>query len=174
MLMPQEEKESGQKVETGISRRTFINKIWIALGVVALAEFLAVGLSFLRPRKPTAGKGALSGVVAAGQVDDFEPDSVTANIRGQFYLSRLIDGGFLAISRRCTHLGCTVPWDAEKKQFICPCHASAFDITGELVSSPAPRALDIHPLIIENNMVKVDTGKRIERKKYKPSQVVRP
>jgi cytochrome b6-f complex iron-sulfur subunit len=99
---------------------------------------------------------------------------VTAFIRGRFYLSRLKDGGFLALSRKCTHLGCTVAWESEKKIFLCPCHASAFDMTGEVISPPAPRALDLYPVVIENDMVMVDTGNRIKRRGFKISQVVRP
>jgi cytochrome b6-f complex iron-sulfur subunit len=104
-------------------------------------------------------------------VDDFEPGSVTAFIRGHFYLTRLEDGGFLAVSRKCTHLGCTVPWDSDQKRFVCPCHASAFDITGEVISPPAPRALDLYPVEIENKMVSVDTGRSIRRSGYEASQV---
>ena len=40
----------------------------------------------------------------------------------------LEDGGFLALHRQCTHLGCTVPWVPARQAFVCPCHASAFDI----------------------------------------------
>ena len=156
------------------SRRRFLKKIWAGLGVVALAEFFWVFIGFVRPRKPTAREGAFGGIIDAGPVEAFEPESVTANIRGQFYVCRLKDGGILAVSRKCTHLGCTVPWDAGKQQFICPCHASAFDITGEVMSAPAPRALDIHPVIIENNVVKVDTGTKIKRKSFEVSQVVTP
>jgi cytochrome b6-f complex iron-sulfur subunit len=76
------------------------------------------------------------------------------------------------LSRRCTHLGCTVPWDEEEKKFKCPCHASAFDITGNVINPPAPRALDTYPVKIENNIVKVDTGKPIRRKQFNKSQVV--
>ena len=76
------------------------------------------------------------------------------------------------MSRQCTHLGCTVPWDDEQKKFICPCHASAFDITGDVLSAPATRALDLFTVDIENNMVRVDTGKRIKRSQFRPEQVV--
>jgi len=84
------------------------------------------------------------------------------------------DGGFLAVSRKCTHLGCTVPWLDKEKKFACPCHGSAFDIRGEVLSPPAPRALNIYRLFIENNRVKVDTGKQIKRTKFQSDQVVYP
>ena len=158
----------------GRSRRSFLRKLWVGLGILAGAEFVGVVFAFLRPRKPPVRKTDFGGIIEAGPIDDFEPDSVTAFIRGQFYLSRLKDGGFLALSRKCTHLGCTVPWDSEGNIFLCPCHSSAFDRTGEVISPPAPRALDLHPVDIENGIVRVDTGKKIKRKSFKLSQVVRP
>jgi cytochrome b6-f complex iron-sulfur subunit len=158
----------------GRSRRSFLRKLWVGLGILAGAEFVGVVFAFLRPRKPPVRETDFGGIIEAGPIDDFEPDSVTAFIRGQFYLSRLKDGGFLALSRKCTHLGCTVPWDSEGNIFPCPCHSSAFDRTGEVISPPAPRALDLHPVDIENGIVRVDTGKKIKRKSFKISQVVRP
>jgi len=108
----------------------------------------------------------------AGPVAKFPLNSVTAFIRGKFYLCRLEDGGFLAVSRKCTHLGCTVPWLDKEKRFACPCHASAFDIKGEVINPPAPRPLDLYRLFIENNIVKVDIGKRIKRSLFREDQVV--
>jgi Rieske Fe-S protein len=154
------------------NKRSFLRKLWIVLGFVALAECITVVLAFLRPRKPDAKAGDYGNVIEVGSVDDFEKGSVTAFIRGQFYLTRLDEGGFLAVSRKCTHLGCTVPWDSEKKKFICPCHSSAFNITGEVISPPAPRALDIFPVTIENGIVSVNTGKKIRRSGFERSQVV--
>ncbi len=156
------------------SRRTFLRSLWVGLGILAGAEFVGVVFAFLRPRKPPAKETGFGGIIEAGPIDGFEPDSVTAFIRGQFYLSRLKDGGFLALSRKCTHLGCTVPWDSEGNIFLCPCHSSAFDRTGEVISPPAPRPLDLHPVDIENGIVRVDTAKKIKRKSFKISQVVRP
>ena len=160
--------------ETDKSRRRFLIRLWVGLGIFAGIEFLGVVFAFLRPRKPPVREEDFGGIFEIGSVDDFEPESVTAFIRGQFYLSRLKDGGFMALSRKCTHLGCTVSWESQSKIFLCPCHASAFDITGEVISPPAPRALDLHPVDIENGVVTVDTGKRIKRKGFKISQVVRP
>ena len=156
------------------SRRSFLMWLWLILGGVALAEFIVVGISFLRPRQSKTGKEKSAAMVTAGPVDKFTPKSVTAFIRGRFYLSRLDDGGFLALSHKCTHLGCTVPWDAKEMKFMCPCHASAFDITGEVVDAPAPRALDIYPITIENKIVKVDISNPIKRSEFRLEQVTYP
>ena len=158
--------------ESGRTRRSFLNKLWVGLGILALIEFIGLIVAYLRPIKKQAGSVETGTVMEAGSVDGFPLNSVTAFVRGKFYLCRLEDGGFLAVSRTCTHLGCTVPWVAKERRFACPCHASAFDIQGEVISPPATRALDIYHLFIENNIVKVDTGKRIERRAFRKEQVV--
>lgn len=167
--MAKQQKKEDREPED--SRRGFLNKLWLALGLVVLAEFVWLIVSFLRPRKPRIAGDGFGGVMPAGPAEGFAPNTVTAFPRGQFYLARLEDGGFLAISRKCTHLGCTVPWVEEEKRFACPCHGSAFDITGDVVNAPAPRALDLYPVTIENNLVKVNTGKRIKRSQFSASQV---
>jgi cytochrome b6-f complex iron-sulfur subunit len=113
-------------------------------------------------------------VVVAGPLERFEPNSVTAFPRGKFYLARLENGGFLALSRVCTHLGCTVPWSEEEGRFVCPCHSSSFDITGTVLGPPAPRPLDLYPVRIENGVVKVDTRRPLRRGWFDPSQVTWP
>jgi Rieske Fe-S protein len=55
---------------------------------------------------------------------------------------------------------------------VCPCHASTFDITGDVLSPPAPRPLDIFAVRIENDIVKVDISKTIKRPGFSASQVV--
>ena len=127
--------------------------------------------SFLKPLQSTDSSVQSADIIDAGPADRFAPNSVTAFPPGRFYLACLEDGGFLALSRRCTHLGCTVPWDPEKKQFACPCHASVFDIRGEVIQSPAPRALDRFAVSIENNRVKVDIGRPIRRSAFGKAEV---
>jgi len=163
-----------KKPETENTRRSFLNILWIILGGVALAEFVAVAFAFLRPRKSKAGGENADSIISAGAVERFTPNSVTAFVRGKFYLARLENGGFLALSRTCTHLGCTVPWVEKEMKFACPCHGSAFDITGNVIDAPAPRALNIYPITIENNIIKVDTRKPIKRSSFRAEQVVYP
>jgi cytochrome b6-f complex iron-sulfur subunit len=157
-----------------VSRRGFLNKLWIAFGLVALGEFLWMALSFTRPRKGSGSKTLANAMVPAGSIESFASGSVTAFQRGAFYLVRLEDGGFLALSCKCTHLGCTVPWVEKEKKFICPCHASTFDITGNVISGPAGRPLDQFPITFENKQVEVDAGRRIKRGGFRPDQVAYP
>jgi cytochrome b6-f complex iron-sulfur subunit len=161
-------KEKAQKAaaeEPTTSRRTFLWRLWLALGGLAVLEYALAAADFLRPRRARSRDDG-DGIVIAGPIDRFEPDSVAAFPKGKFYLARLEDGGFLALSRECTHLGCTVPWSSYDHAFVCPCHASSFDITGNVLSPPAPRALDLHPVRIENGVVKEDTNTRLKRRSF--------
>jgi Rieske Fe-S protein len=76
----------------------------------------------------------------------------------------------MALSLRCSHLGCSVVWNKEENKFMCPCHSSQFDINGNVLSRPAPRALDYFPVVIRDGEIKVDTGRPIRRKVFDKSQ----
>jgi cytochrome b6-f complex iron-sulfur subunit len=151
-------------------RRSFLRFAWFGIVVTALAESAWIVASFLKPRRRAARSG---GLVVAGPSEAFAPGSVTAFPAGKFYLVRLADGGYLALHRQCTHLGCSVPWDEASARFACPCHASAFDLRGDVLAPPAPRPLDIFPVRIENGIVKVDASVPIRRAAFDPSQVTK-
>ncbi|MCD4686251.1 MAG: Rieske 2Fe-2S domain-containing protein [Anaerolineae bacterium] len=146
--------------EHTMTRRNFLKWVWGAAGAVVLAEGGLVTYRFFAP-KVIAGE--FGGVFEVGHVDDFPPGSVTPFNAGRFYLVRLEDGGFLALYRKCTHLGCAVPWEPAEGKFVCPCHASAFEADGDVVNPPAPRALDRFAVAITEGMISVDTGKAIQR-----------
>ena len=154
---------------TATARRDFLGRLGKGLGILAAVEILAVVVAYLAPSKGGAGRGA--GLVVAGPVGEFTPASVRPFPAGRFYLVRLADGGFLALSSKCTHLECTVPWNQKEQVFPCPCHASTFDQKGDVLAPPATRALDLFPVFIEAGIVKVDTSRRIERARFEPAQV---
>ena len=153
-------------------RRSFLSKIWITLGVVALAEFITGGISFFVSGRKNKTKNSKAVIIEAGKITDFLPGTITLIREANCYLSRLDNGGFLAISRKCTHLGCAVPWVLERNQFECPCHASIFDKTGSVIKSPAPRALDLYPVSFEKNSIKIDISHPIKRTSFTDDQLI--
>lgn len=151
-------------------RRKFLTRIWSILGLVALAELAFFTISMLRPGKKNLKDNPGINIKIAGSVEDFPVNSVTPDRINKYFLIRSEDGGFLALSLICSHLGCSVLWDKEKNQFICPCHSSAFDRFGNVINSPAPRPLDYFPVIIEGGKVKVDMDRKTKRKKFKKTR----
>jgi cytochrome b6-f complex iron-sulfur subunit len=159
-------------LKSKISRRDFIKNLWAGLGIIAGIEFTALIVNFLSPvprRKTSSASGTYK---LAGKVSDIPLNSVTPFRNGKFYLVRFTDGGLLAISLKCTHLGCSVTWDEEKNNFICPCHSSTFSREGNVITSPAPRALDYFPVIVEEGMIKVDIYNPVTRKNFSKSQLI--
>ncbi len=154
-----------------LSRRDFLGMGAGALSVLALLQTGGMSLQFLTPR---SFDGEFGGTVNAGAVDSFPDGSVTEFPAGRFFLIRAADGGFLAVYRRCTHLGCAVSWEAGSQQFVCPCHGSYFDNTGDVQNPPAPRALDTFAVSIVDGEVQVDTARPQQRDRFAPEQLVYP
>ncbi len=92
------------------------------------------------------------------------------------WLSVPADSGFLKASFRddkaAVAMKTSVEWKSSEARFICPCHSSVFDITGNVLSPPAPRALNFHPVMIDDGMVKVNAGKWMQRQRSGKSQAV--
>ena len=60
-----------------------------------------------------------------------------------------------AFSLVCTHLGCTVEWQADKKEFYCPCHDGRYDEFGDVLAGPPPIPLEQIPVSVEGETVTV-------------------
>lgn len=55
------------------------------------------------------------------------------------------DGSLVCFDAVCTHLGCTVKFQAESSRIHCPCHGGVYDmVTGKNVAGPPPKPLRQH------------------------------
>jgi len=164
-------KENHMPENDELSRRSFMKTVLSFLGAVAALEIGGISLKFLKSRSE---ENIAGGVVTAGKVDEFLPGSVTTFEHNGFFLIRDEDGNFLAVDRRCPHLGCNVLWQPENHRFACPCHASSFDNYGNFESSPVPRPLDTMEIQIEDASVFVNTSKISRRERFDPAQMTSP
>jgi glycine/D-amino acid oxidase-like deaminating enzyme/nitrite reductase/ring-hydroxylating ferredoxin subunit len=55
-------------------------------------------------------------------------------------------GELIAVSPRCTHLGCQVNWNSAERSWDCPCHGSRFAPNGRVLEGPAVHALERKPI----------------------------
>ena len=65
------------------------------------------------------------------------------------YITKDQTGQLCALSSVCPHLGCTVPWNKVKKQFVCPCHGATYMPDGARISGPSLRGMDTLETSIE-------------------------
>ena len=102
-----------------INRRDFFGMAWKALGIIAALEAGGMMVSYFfsgKNRKTAQTKQLLE----AGPVNGFLPGSVSAFMGGRFYLARQQDGGFIALSLRCTHWAVPFPGKKTKKDSSVP------------------------------------------------------
>lgn len=120
--------------EEVVTRRTFFGTLgWSGL-LFSMGVAGAASLRFMFPNvlfEP-------SSVIKLGRPDRF-PDGVTFLDEARLFVFKN-KGSFHVISAVCTHLGCTVK--KVGNGFDCPCHGSKFDAKGNVLSGPAPRALE--------------------------------
>jgi cytochrome b6-f complex iron-sulfur subunit len=159
--------ENKKETRFNLSRGQFLGIAWLGVITLVVGEAVFALAKFIQP----VSRGGFGGMVFAGNVDDFDPGSVTYILSGRFYIVHNNDG-LLAIWQKCTHLGCAVPWAQNEDQFHCPCHGSLFSPEGVVTGGPAPRPMDTFPIEIRDREVWVDTSKPTQRSSYDPSQAV--
>ena len=71
------------------------------------------------------------------------------------YVTKDAAGQLRVLTSICPHLGCTVPWNKEKNQFVCPCHGATFAADGTRVSGPSLRGMDALETAVQDGQLLV-------------------
>jgi Rieske Fe-S protein len=137
-----------------ISRREFITLTTAAVGTVIGAVIGLPAIAYLID--PALKTSTTDAWIPLGKLETYElgkPTLVTftrskingwektVNSYGVFVLHKS-DTDVVVFSNKCTHLGCHVNWNADKQEYICPCHDAQFGIDGNVLGGPPPRPMD--------------------------------
>lgn len=149
-------------------RTAMIDLVTGFLGFLLIAVPSAIGgLFFLDPlirgKKSGAGSAgdpALNGFIKLSVNPTSIPDDgtpVAVSVRtdlddawnrfkdvpvGSIWLRKTEEGKIVAFNSICPHLGCSVDYRRGENDFFCPCHTSAFSLSGEKTNDVPPRGMD--------------------------------
>jgi cytochrome b6-f complex iron-sulfur subunit len=56
-------------------------------------------------------------------------------------IAQVNQGMFVALDAICTHMNCTVSYNALNVELDCPCHGSTYEVDGRVIGGPAPLPL---------------------------------
>jgi len=145
---------------TSIGRRGLLRVGFFGALSLAGAELLGSVVPFMRVRRIVGlGVPVLVGTRAQVLAGFSESNDAPLLFRqGHFFLLHA-PGGIIAAYRKCTHLGCAVPFSAAEDRFHCPCHGSIFDKrTAIVIRDPAPKPLQLFHISETDAGLVVDTN----------------
>lgn len=141
-------------------RRQLLRAGFLTFAGLVTAEIAATFAPFMRVTRVT-GLGVAVATAARSEIlgrfaaTDDEPILFS---QYKFFLIHP-PGGIAAAYRKCTHLGCAVPFNKTEDQFHCVCHQSIYEKrTAVLKSGPAPWGLDLFHVSEQGGRVVVDTN----------------
>jgi cytochrome b6-f complex iron-sulfur subunit len=147
-----EESESG-------TRRAFL----IAAGAAGLCYTAALAYPIYRYLASPAEMAASTSAVTEVTLKDAQKLPAGSALMFKFGSSPAMlihhqDGSWVALTAVCTHLGCTVQYEAQMNRIHCACHGGVYDPrTGANVSGPPPKPLKLFKVAIN------DTGVQVSR-----------
>jgi Rieske Fe-S protein len=113
-----------------------------------LSAVLAAGCSSTPPGTVLSGRKVR--IINAGPASNYAADGVYGRFRalGFFIIRR--GNQLFALSSVCTHRHCLVGVEPDRS-FLCPCHGSTFDPSGQVTHGPAKRDLPTLATLINKN-----------------------
>lgn len=75
--------------------------------------------------------------------------------KGDIIIIRTSNSVYIALSKVCTHQGCTVTYNSSNNNLPCPCHGSLYNINGTVINGPAPNALKNYNVSLSGNILTI-------------------
>ena len=142
-------------------RREFIKKSLISvLGLFGLG-FLFSGIAVFSPSGGPKRKIAYLPLLPEDEVprSGVKKSELVYTVSGTERKTRLflVSAGqkLTVLSATCSHLGCLVNYQKERREFVCPCHGGRYDLSGKNIAGPPPAPLTSLPFRIEQGTIMV-------------------
>lgn len=142
-------------MESSTVRRTRRGLIEWGIHLLAGVSTLMVGVpvlgSLLSPIVTRSGEDTWTAIGSTDEFPEGETKKIVLKVVKKdgymesenpvtIYVSRQAER-YNVFSATCTHLGCAVNWDAQKNQYVCPCHNGFFAADGAVIGGPPPKPL---------------------------------
>jgi cytochrome b6-f complex iron-sulfur subunit len=138
----------------------------VASGATLVTLFSACGGDASSPTSPSGGASMLpvvAGRLTGSRVEVTVAGSAAANAGGAvlvestagvFLLAQTSPNLFTAVEAVCTHEGCTIN-GADGATYVCPCHGSRYNRTGQVLAGPARASLRQYATTFANGVVSI-------------------
>lgn len=135
------------------SRRSLLSISFVIVLLAGIGGVINTLVRYLWPTKETIGGGGIAGTTSIALSSIPIDGSRTVRHLGKPYVVVRLASGIYAVSATCTHLGCIVYWDKDRKILACPCHAAFFSLNGSVISGPPPAPLPVAQVRVVGNQV---------------------
>jgi Rieske Fe-S protein len=135
-----------------MTRRDFFANAFMGASLFAGLALLAYYIAqFLFP----PGRGIPTRKIYITTIDKISPGSSFKfrDLKGQEITVTNTGDEFIALSTKCTHLGCQVHWKKDEKVFFCPCHDGYFDAQGAVLKGPPPKPLNSYKVEVVDKAI---------------------
>jgi menaquinol-cytochrome c reductase iron-sulfur subunit len=163
-------KEAASDKDEGVSRRTFLFKVSIAVNALVAAAIAVPVVGYLFG--PVRRKGRYNSWITLGKVNDFrENETILATYRNPYttawdgetgnvacYVRRTPGNKFTVFAVNCAHLGCPVRWFPQSELFMCPCHGGVYYANGERAAGPPERGLWTYDYRVNGDTLMINAG----------------
>lgn len=146
------------ELEDEMSRRGFAK---VAVVGVTLAYAGAIGYPIFRYLNSPVEKSQAMASVKDVTLDKADELAMGTALMFKFGVRPAIlihhtDDTWVALDAVCTHMGCTVKYDAGEGRIVCACHGGRYDAkNGSNISGPPPRPLTKYVVAVNKGSVTV-------------------
>jgi len=134
-----------------MKRRDFLKNTTTVLSASALAQLLSECSKEQVTAKPAAN---FSIDLSDPKYSDLQTVGGVVLVNS-VYIVCTAQSAYIALSRVCTHQGCTVNYNSSGKNFVCPCHGGVYNINGKVVSGPPPAPLAQYQVTVSGSTLSV-------------------